>query len=148
MEPFSLLKQIFFDWDWNPRCVFYIKIFNLTKTALMWTCRSVLQTRFCLFALLAVTTLAFQSFLCGADFPNTACQKSVPSMPCVHTCGLLWRRNTVAVHDPRAGTFHCVTPSEASNPTATPLPPALFGSWGMSPWSHRPIHHPCQLCFF
>lgn len=57
-----------------------------------------------------VTTLSFQSFLSGRDFPNTAHQKSVPSMPCVHTCGLYWRRNNVAVHDPWAGTFHCVTP--------------------------------------
>lgn len=67
-----------------------------------------LHTWFCLCS--PVTTLSFQSFLSGRDFPNTAHQKSVPSMPCVHTCGLYWRRNNVAVHDPWAGTFHCVTP--------------------------------------
>lgn len=67
-----------------------------------------LHTWFCLCS--PVTTLSFQSFLSGRVFPNTAHQKSVPSMPCVHTCGLYWRRNNVAVHDPWAGTFHCVTP--------------------------------------
>lgn len=98
----------------------YIKISHLTKLArfehaLLF---SIHDCAFCS----PVTTLAFKSFPPGIDFPNTKCQKSVPSMPCVHTCGLYWRRNNVAVHDPWAGTFHCVTPSEASHPTVNPLP--------------------------
>lgn len=58
-------------------------------------------------------------------FPNTACQKSIPSIPCMHTCGLWWRRNNVAVHDPCAGTFHCVTLRRPPTPQKTPPSPPL-----------------------
>lgn len=47
-------------------------------------------------------------------------------MPCMHTCGLRRRLNNVAVHDPWAGTFHCVTlRSPPPSPHRKTLHPSL-----------------------
>lgn len=73
------------------------------------------------------------------DFPNTACQKSVPSMPCVHTCGLYWRGNNVAVHDPRAGTFHCVTPHRPPTQQQPLLPVWILRNVPVVPQTKPPL---------
>lgn len=39
----------------------------------------------------------------------------------------------------------CVWPLRGLPPHTNPSASSRFGSWGMSPWSHRPIQRSCQL---